>query len=173
MLGLRAHHPEQSEQVFARYNKGDSLSVALNLGYFEPATRFVASVACTVDVPGFGLVQVQGIGLDQRRLPAPRVEPTESGMKLTGVELGPQAYPKVVVFLSMTVRALRPQASESDARRVASAIYWSVVDANVDYFQRLATLPDHPGSQPGLRPLLRQVAAHQLDVLRSVDTPAC
>lgn len=165
---VRAHHPTPSDQVFVRYNRLDALAVALHLGYFEGATRFVSAVATRVEVADFGSVEVAGVDVRRSRIPAPGVERVADGIRLTGVELAQQSLGKLRVLLSMPVRSLQPGLSAAQAQQIAQSIITALIEANLEYYQRLALIPDAPGDAAGLRPLLRRVAAHQLGLLRAM-----
>jgi hypothetical protein len=162
---IRAHHPKPDDQIFIRYNKADALGIALSLGYLEEATTFVASVACEVDIPGFGVVEVVGVDVSRRRMPAPRVEPIPQGMRLAGVELGAESAQRLRSLLSLPLRVLRPNLTAPESSQLAESIMARVTEANRSYYRRVAGLPDRLGAEGDLRPLLRDVAGHQLDLL--------
>lgn len=165
---IRAHHPTPGDQVFVRYNKADALGIALGLGYFEPDTRFVASVACECDVPPIGRIRILGVGVNRQRLPAPRVERTDDGLSIAGVELSADSLPTLRTLLSMPLLSMSPTVPEAEVPVLVDAIIDRIVEACRDFYLRLAALPvadRESGSNPDLRKLFTRVARRQLVLL--------
>lgn len=162
---IRVHHPTPTDQVFVRYNKADALGVALGLGYFEPDTRFVASVACKVEVPDVGVVEVQGVGGTRRALPAPRIVRNDNGLMLQGLVLELARRAELTTLLTMPLMSMQPDLEPDRAHAQVESLIDGVVAANADFFGRMSRLcangvGDHP-----LRPMFGQVAGHQLALL--------
>ena len=165
---IRAHHPTPGDQVFVRYNKADALGIALGLGYFEPDTRFVASVACECDVPPIGRIRILGVGVNRQRLPAPRVQRTDDGLSIAGVELSADSLPTLRTLLSMPLLSMSPTVPEAEVPVLVDAIIDRIVEACRDFYLRLAALPvadRESGSNPELRKLFTRVARRQLVLL--------
>lgn len=168
---IRAHHPTASEQLFVRYNKADSFGVALGLGYFEPDTRFVSSVAAEFDLPPVGQVQILGVGANRRRIPAPRLARTEGGLSVAGLELSGATLPALRTLLAMPLRSQLPGASTAEVDALVDAMIDRVAAANRRYFTRLASLPlDAEGADAPLRTLFTRVARRQLTIVAAVAT---
>lgn len=166
---IDVHHPNDGDEVFVRYNRADALGVALRLGYFEPATRHVASVRCEVAVPTIGRVLVRGVGARSRRLPVPQLaRDDEQGWVLSQLVLESQRMPALRSLLELPLQVAAPQRDPVEVRSDVESLLSEVLAANVDFYQRLRdlclTAPDPP-VDGRLRPLFADVSAHQLQLL--------
>lgn len=168
---IRLHHPGPDDQVFVRYNKADSLGVALGLGYVESATRFVSSVAGSREVAGLGLVHIAGVAAHRRRLPAPRLTWQDDGLHIAGLVLEAGRLSQLRTLLAMPLVASGRAADMAQATLLAQRLIDAVVDINRGLFLRMASLCASGGEgEQSLRPLFGQVAAHQLDLLDQMDS---
>ena len=148
-LVIRAHHPTVGDQVFVRYNKADAFGVALGLGYFEPATRFVASVAGEVAVPDWGAVRVVGVGQTRRHLPAPTIRRADDGsLRLAGVTLMPGRLGVLAQLLAMPLMSISG-CSPAEGQRIAGQLISALVDHNSSYFRGLRELCQAAGARAG------------------------
>lgn len=162
---IRVHHPTATEEVFVRYNKADALGVALGLGYSEPDTRFVSSVACNVTIPGLAEVRVTGVAASRRRLPAPRVARAGDGLVVSGLVLDHSRRDALARLLAMPLQSLRPDADATQVHGWTGEFIDAVVVANRDYFTRLAALCARGADDHPLRRIFGQVARRQLELL--------
>lgn len=169
---IDVHHPTPTDEVFVRYNKADSLGVALGLGYVETDTRFVASVDCRIDVAGLGPVHVVGVGGQRRRLPAPRIVRGPHGWRIVGLVLDPGTLDKARTLLTMPLQSAFPEHSAQEAAARADDLLRGVIAANAAYYERLlvaCTPPFGNSADAHQRALFAGVAAHQLHVLRRIS----
>jgi hypothetical protein len=166
---IRAHHPDHGDQLFVRYNKADALGVALGLGYYEPATRFVSSVACDVEAPGVGTITVAGVGVGRRPLPVPAVGRTAHGLRIVGLQLGAETLANLITLLALPLRTTSNGLDHEKAELLAAQVVHAIVGRNRDYYRRLAAVPNLPDDPAGLRRLMRSVAGHQLKQLDALD----
>ncbi len=172
---IDVHHPEATDEIFLRYNRADSMGVALGLGYAETATRFVSSVDCRVLSDGMGEVHVRGVSSQRRRLPAPRLTKTESGWQIAGLVLDPQRLANLRTLLMMPLMSDRPELGAEVHLGVVDDLLQQVIAANAAYYERLlaaCTPPfDDAGAgtaDPHQRALFAAVSAHQLHLLRRI-----
>ncbi len=170
IVKIRACHQGDGDQVFLRYNDNDALAIALNLGYVENDARFVASIPFKVEISGIGVVEVEGVDLERRSIPAPAVEGTKGGLRLVGLQLGPESVKALVVLLALAIRSRRPELGEDQALGAATDVIRSATDVNRDYFERLTSIQADRSDRWGLRDVLRAAAAHQVTLLEGVQT---
>ena len=171
------HHPEPDDQVFVRYNRADSLGVALGLGYLETATRFVASVACRVAVAGLGTIDVPGVSGQRRRLPAPTLNRTDDGWQVSALVLEPERLENLRTLLLMPLMSVQPDRGAAANLRSVDEFLAAVLEANTAYYERLLARCTPPflvdsepdlGADPGQRALFAGVSAHQLHLLGNI-----
>lgn len=173
---IDVHHPAPTDEIFLRYNRADSMGVALGLGYAETATRFVASVECKVYAVGMGEVTVKGISSQQRRLPAPRLTRADDGWQVAGLVLDPQRLATLRTLLMMPLMSERPAFGTNLHLEVVDGLLRQVITANIVYYERLlaACTPPFNNAAPGTisphqRALFAAVADHQLGLLRRLE----
>ena len=171
---IDVHHPSDSDQVFVRYNRADALGVALRLGYFEPATRHVASVRCEVDVPTLGPVRVRGVGAGWRRLPAPQLTiDDQQGWVLSQLMFEPARIHALTSLLELPLQVAAPGRAPGEVKSDVVVLLSEILAANVAFYQRLRGLcltSPEPPADGRLRPLFADVSAHQLALLDRATT---
>lgn len=170
---IDVHHPGPTDEVFVRYNRADSLGVALGLGYAETATRFVSSVDCRVEVEGMGQVHIPGVASQRRRLPAPRIVRAPDSWRVAGLVLDPTRIAELRTLLRMPLESSLPQVGASRCTGMVDDLLNQVITANLDYYERLLTActpPFNAKADPQQRELFAAVAAHQLRLLSRIET---
>ena len=163
---IPVQHPVAgSEQCFVRYQKGDSLANAMWHGYFENAPRYLSSVQCAFNDAIAGNVIVHGVHYQRRKLNAPLVQRREDGIDLHSIILDPETLPALRTFLGLALRSKDRSLSQAAAERHADSMIAAIIAANRDYFRKLQAFCREAPDGFALRPLMAQVAGHQLAIL--------
>jgi hypothetical protein len=166
---IPVQHPVAgSEQCFVRYQKGDSFANALWHGYFEGAPRYLSSVQCAFTDAIAGKVIVHGVHYERRKLNAPFVQRREDGIDLYSIILDPDTLPALRTFLGLALRSKDRTLSQPDAEQHAETLIAAIIAANREYFSRLRTFCHEAPAEFALRPLLADVAGHQLGILETL-----
>lgn len=162
-------HPNPgSDECFVRYQKGDSFANAMWHGYFESATRHVASVQCAVQLAGIGQVTVIGHHYERGKRNAPLAKRQADGLELKGIVFEAETLPALRTFIGLALRGCRREWPQSEAERHADALIALLVQANIAYFGELLALCGTGTAQFPLRALLADVARHQLAILEGL-----
>jgi hypothetical protein len=154
-----------SSECFLRYNKCDSLSLALWHGYAETHTDHLAVLDCHLEHSGFGPVHMVGNNLGNWASKAPRIILDEPILTLCDLVLRAPELPSLRVFLALAVRSKQRELAQRDAEVIADELIALLIDANIQKYSELLALCQTETENFPLRPLFGQVAEHQLELL--------
>jgi hypothetical protein len=167
---IPVQHPTWgSEECFVRYQKGDSFANALWHGYFEGAPKYLSSVQCRFSDAIAGEVVVHGVHYERRKLNAPFVQRRDDGLDLHSIILDPETLPALRTFLGLALRSKDRSLSQPAAELHAESMIEAIIAANRKYYQRMQAFCSNSPAEFELRPLLADVAGHQLTVLAGLS----
>lgn len=154
-----------SDECFVRYSKSDSLSVAMWHAYFEPNTRYLASVDCTLVHAELGEIRIKGTNAKRRKINAPCLVPGEHVLTFQDLVLEQEQLHALRTLLGLAVRSKRRDLAQTEAEVVADELIQLLVEANIRKYAELLELCRADAGHFPLRPLFGQVAEHQLALL--------
>ncbi len=164
LIALQKPNPD-SDECFVRYGKSDSLSLVMWHGYFEPNTRYLASLDCEIQHDILGTVKIIGTNARRRKINAPRVLPGEEVLALQDIVIEPEKISALRTLLGLAVRSKRRDLSQAQAEIIADELIVLLVEANQIKYAELLALCQNDMEQFPLRTLFGQVAVHQLELL--------
>lgn len=157
-----------SSECFLRYNKCDSLSLALWHGYAETHTKHLAVLDCHLTHSGIGPVHMVGNSVGNWSIKAPSIVLDEPILTLCDLVLRASDLPSLRVFLALAVRSKRRELAQHDAEVIADELIALLIDANIQKYSELLALCETEAEHFPLRPLFGQVAEHQLGLLKEL-----
>jgi hypothetical protein len=157
-----------SKECFLRYNKCDSLSLALWHGYSETHTNHLAVLDCHLAHSGFGPVHIVGNSVGNWAIKAPSIVLDEPILTLCDLVLRAPELPSLRVFLALAVRSKQRELAQREAEVIADELIALLIDANIQKYSELLALCKIEQEHFPLRPLFGQVAEHQLRLLEDL-----
>jgi hypothetical protein len=157
-----------SDMCYVRYSKFDSLYIAMWHGYFDPYTRHVASVECSIHHNEIGDVRIRSTTTSRRKINAPKLLPGETNLTLQDLVLEKAQRKALITLLGLAVRSIRRTMHQSEAEIIANELVALLVDANIQKYSELLALCQTETEHFPLRPLFGQVAEHQLMLLEDL-----
>lgn len=158
----------RSDECFVRYSKSDCLSLAIWHAYFEPNTRYLASVDCRLVHAELGDIRIKGTNAKYRKINAPCVLPGEPILTLQDLVLDKEQLQTLRTLLGLAVRSKRRDLAQPEAEVVAAELIQLLVEANIRKYAELQELCRVDAGHFPLRPLFGQVAEHQLALLSAM-----
>ena len=133
-LQIDASYSARSEECFINYGEyRDPLALALGHGYLDPHTPFAHSVPLTLDLAGFGRLQVIGKRLvAKHRADPPKVAFLEDGLSLSHLAGNAQAphYLAATLRLAMMASGKRRGIAEAVTERALAELPTAILAAN-------------------------------------------
>lgn len=166
---IPVQHPvEGSNECFVRYNKADSLSIAMWHSYYDPFTRHVASVDCILQNELLGEIHIKGTNASRSNINAPRLLPGKGALTLQDLVLEKDQLLALRTLLGLAVRSKRRELEQPEAEVFADELIALLIDANIRKYSELQTLCNTDTAQLPLRSLFGRVAEHQLNLLEDL-----
>lgn len=165
-IAVRAHGADL--ECFCSYGFRDALSLLLNYGFASTQPRFVQSIACEVDVAGWGRLDIQRQDFIPPR-DLPRIERADDGAGISHLNIMADSDRHALERLALALRMLQPGAG-STAVQAAALDAWAQVHAlNLAYYRELSDAVDAAsGLEAQVSAMLRTVIDHQLRMLELV-----
>jgi hypothetical protein len=157
-------------ECYARYGYYDAMSLLLFYGYVDLQPRFVQSIACQLNVDGFGSLVIKR--QDHRPpLDLPWIERQDGRMTVSHLNFDIESPRRAVSTLRVLAAGLHPKASAADLDRFALTAWIAVCDTNTLHYREIIGLIGSPavsGNRVVVEDMLLQVAQHQLKLLDEV-----
>jgi hypothetical protein len=158
-----------SDECFVRYNKSDSLSLAIWHNYFESKTQHVAALDCELQHPNLGEIRIVGTNARRRELNAPRIIPSELTLTMQDIVLEAKQLPALRTLVGLAVRSKLRQLNQTQGEIEAELLIDLLIDENIRKYEELAALCIVSPEGCALRKMLGKVAEHQLGLLRTMQ----
>ena len=160
------------DECCVRYGDADALGMLVGYGYADLQTRFLKSVACEIQVDGFGTLRVRGPHWRGPRMDLPALDRTAEGMVISHVNLYADNAGRTSAILALLARAMQPKAAPAAIDRMTQAALLELCSVNRTFYERLRELAAGESALREARTvsaMLVEVADHQLSLLDSID----
>ena len=153
-------------ECFGSYGFRDALSLLLNYGFASTQPQFVQSIACEVDLAGWGRLGIQRQDFIPPR-DLPRIDRTHDGVTISHLNLPADRSRHAADRLALALRMLRPGATGDAVEAAAREAGAQVHALNRAYYQQLSAAVDAAaGAGAQVLDMLRIVIDHQLQALQ-------
>ncbi|MBN4046499.1 hypothetical protein JYU02_00710 [bacterium AH-315-P15] len=162
---------EGSNECFVRYGKYDAYSLLFGYDYVDPSVLFVASIPMTIELSGFGTLEIARNTSQERRREAPKTlsdlksilppivpYPDENEVWLSYLIVPPPHMPRAMRrILAFAIELLSPSISRFDRNFYLNDAERQIIEGNLKFYSDLKGYIGSYECKPGLEAIVENV----------------